>query len=489
MDVDGDGDLDFVLSGDPDRGSHVQWVENKGGDAFEARVLDDSVEGLPDASKRGRRAATLAADFNNDGRVDIYMSACINFLGEAHPTNCSYGIFYENLGAGRYRAVQDHGLDPPLMEFAAAAGDVNGDGLLDLFVSEGLPFGNNIELVGVYKSKLYINKGDFKFEDSGLNVDNPSTCISTFVDYDNDGDLDIVTGSCFLLNLTLSSAGPPAVQNIPGPVKLLKNMHKEFEAMFGAPRLQFEDVTDLVFGPLDRGLWFGVSMADLNGDGRVDFYFGNTGDKRLNQAHLLLLSQPGGTYRNETVGSGVGFHEFNWGSDFMDLNNDGNVDLVTVGALSDNPNWLPIRNPGSTFMNMGGGGFEMLGDLGLRDHFCSGLATADYNEDGSQDAMVLCSTATTPISTGVFTGRGRLFLFKGTAAMDRHVGFALSGVASNSQGIGANVRLCAVDAAGGGQAPGRCQLRVVTAGCSYASTHSPVAHFGVPEGASVLQVG
>lgn len=487
MDVDGDGDLDFVLPGDPAKGVHVQWVENLGGDNFAARALDEDIEGLPDSAKLGRRSSVLAADFNNDGRVDIYMSACINFLGENHPLNCSFGVFFENMGGGKFAAHEDNGLLPPTIEFTSSAGDVNGDGLLDLFVSEGLPFGNNIELIGVYTSKLYINKGNFRFEDSGLNVDNPATCISSFVDYDRDGDLDVVTGSCFLLNLTLTPAGPPIVQNIPGSVRLLRNTFKEFESVLGVGTVLFEDVTEDTFGPILDGFWFGVAMADLNFDGRVDFYFGNTGDAKLRQQHLLLVSMPDGRYRNETVEWGVAYHEFNWGSDFVDLNNDGHVDLVTVGGLSDNADWLKIRNPGTVFMNNGGGGFIDEGDLGLRDYMCSGLASADYNNDGSQDLMVLCSTATTPIATDVFTGKGRLFLFKGKAPTHRHISFVLRGVMSTRDGIGATVRLCAVDLTG--SLPLRhCQLRVITAGSSYASTHSPIAHFGVPNGVSTLQV-
>ena len=330
-------------------------------------------------------------------------------------------------------------------------------------------------------------KGNFRFEDTGLNVDNPATCISSFVDYDKDEDLDIVTGSCFLLNLTLTEVGPPIVRNVPGPIRLLRNTFKEFENVLGAGTVLFEDVTAETFGPIQDGFWFGMSMADLNFDGRVDFYFGNTGDAKLNQQHLLLVSQPDGTYRNETVGWGVGFHEFNWGSEFLDLNNDGFVDLVTVGGLSDNVDWLKIRNPGTVFINNGQGGFVQEGNLGLKDYMCSGLASADYNNDGSQDLMVLCSTATTPIATGVFTGKGRLFLFKGKAPTDRHISFILKGLVSNRDGVGATVRLCAVDLSS--TLPlWNCQMRVITAGTGFASTHSPIAHFGVPPGVNTLQV-
>lgn len=53
LDVDGDGDLDFVLAGDPDEGVFLQWLENKGADGFAARTLDEDVVNLPGESVRG----------------------------------------------------------------------------------------------------------------------------------------------------------------------------------------------------------------------------------------------------------------------------------------------------------------------------------------------------------------------------------------------------------------------------------------------------
>ena len=111
--------------------------------------------------------------------------------------------------------------------------------------------------------------------------------MSTIVDFDNDGDLDLVTGSCFLINLTVMESGPPGVQNMPGPIRLFRNTFKEFERVLGAGTVLFEDVTDRIFGPIADGLWFGVSMADLNFDGKIDFYFGNTGDLNLNSSICL----------------------------------------------------------------------------------------------------------------------------------------------------------------------------------------------------------
>jgi len=264
-----------------------------------------------------------------------------------------------------------------------------------------------------------------------------------------------------------------------GPVKLLKNTFREKGVV------SFEDVTKKVFGDIHDGLWMGMSMADLNNDGRLDFFFGNSGVDFKNEQHLLLMSQPDGTYRNESVDRGVAWHGFNWGSAFVDMNNDGSPDLVTVGAMSDVPHWVENRNPGKIFVNLGGGNFSEEGDLGLFSHLCSGLSAADFDEDGSQDIMVVCSTVRDGVlGDDVLNEKGRIFLFKGTAPKDRHISFELEGVRSNSQGIGANVQICAMDS----NDEVACQTQVVAVGSSFASTHSPVLHFGVPEPASLVDV-
>eukprot|EP00803_Ostreobium_quekettii_P007904 evm.model.scf_1401.1 EVM.evm.TU.scf_1401.1 scf_1401:6768-11376(+) len=475
MDVDGDGDLDFVMSGDPEEGVHVRWLENGGpGEGFVARILDGDVEGLDGGpSILGSRAVTLAADFNNDGLADLYTSGCTNSRGIGHPLNCSTGVFYEALGGGRFKAHLANGLKPVVNEWSGAAGDVDGDGLLDLFVGEALPMTNNVDLKGVHTNKLYINKGNFSFEDSGIDVDNPSTCVSTFVDVDLDGRQDLITASCNLISIENGT-----VDIIPGPIRLMRNTLGE------TAQVSFEDATESVFGKLEEGLWMGVAMADLNGDGRVDFFFGQTGDPEKSQQHLLLVSAPDGAYINESLSSGLAWHEFNWGSDFVDLDNDGDADLVTVGSLIGAPMWLGLRNPGRMFVNDGSGSFRpSQGDLGLGDKFCSGLATADYDEDGSQDVMVVCSSAQGSADEDVFTGEPGLYLFQGTARGDRHVGVALEGSDSNRMGVGALVRICPE---GGGE--GTCQGRVVAAGSSFASSHSPVVHFGVAEPAVAVNL-
>eukprot|EP00803_Ostreobium_quekettii_P008088 evm.model.scf_960EXC.1 EVM.evm.TU.scf_960EXC.1 scf_960EXC:8243-11958(+) len=502
IDVDGDGDLDFVLPGDPAKGVHLQWVENIDGQTFQTAALDLMVEDLPGPSKLGDRPQVLAADLNNDGLTDLYISGCMNPLPlttltiveeDFEPGECSTAILFENLGGGKFRAHEDNGIQPALIGTGTAAGDANNDGLLDLYISDARLIAVTENPSDTYGNKLYINKGNFRFEDSGLSVDNPWSCVSAFVDFDYDGDQDIVTGACQRTtvvggpNSTLPSK-TPQLAPIPTPLLLLKNTLKENGT------LGFEDVTEELFGKVYDGLWMSVVLGDINYDGRVDFYIGNWGlegdptGRSIPQPHLLMVSQPGGTWADEAAERGVADHAFNWGGAFIDLNNDGHLDLVTVGSAV-----LPtsvLSNNGTVFINDGTGNFSRAPDLGVAEIVNGGISAGDFNGDGSQDIMVVGQARNPLIPEGLFNDTGRLTLFKGTAPGERHVAFVLEGVESNRAGIGAFATVCpSADVFGPPSSPDvLCQHRVLTAGSGAYSTHSPVFHFGVPSGMDAVDV-
>ena len=123
-------------------------------------------------------------DINNDGLLDIYFSG-----------NLVDNKLYLNRGNLKFEDITDQAgvACPNVWSAGVNMADVNGDGLLDIYVCKaGIPGGDN------RYNELFINNGDLTFSEQsaeyGLNITGLSI-QSAFFDYDLDGDLD-----CYLLN-------------------------------------------------------------------------------------------------------------------------------------------------------------------------------------------------------------------------------------------------------------------------------------------------
>ncbi len=123
-----------------------------------------------------------AADFDNDGLIDLYFTA-----------NQSTDKVYKNLGELKFEdKTPGSGITwNQEWKTGVTVVDINADGLMDIYVSVS----GNEERPELRKNKLYINKGNFQFEDQaaqyGLDIDSYTT-QSAFFDYDKDGDLDAI---------------------------------------------------------------------------------------------------------------------------------------------------------------------------------------------------------------------------------------------------------------------------------------------------------
>ena len=107
-----------------------------------------------------------------------------------------------------------------------------------------------------------------------MDVDNAGTCISAFVDVDYDGFQDLITAPCNLISISNDTTDSLLdVEVFPRPIRLFRNTFGE------TGEVSFTDATKDILGELEDGLWMGIAIADLNSDGRVDFYIGQTGDR------------------------------------------------------------------------------------------------------------------------------------------------------------------------------------------------------------------
>jgi enediyne biosynthesis protein E4 len=266
-------------------------------------------------------------DYDNDGWLDIYMvngSTYEAMKGTAEPPHAA--LFHNNHDGTFTDVASKAGVTNGRWGFGVAVGDYDNDGWPDLYVSN---YGKN---------RLYHNNHDGTFTDvaekAGVTLGNWSTG-ATFGDYDGDGRLDLF---------------------VPGYIHYdIDHPPKPGADAGGGTFCKFRSV-DTMCGP--RGL-----------PGEQDHLFHNNGD---------------GTFTDVSVQAGVsdkdGYYGFT--ATFVDINNDGKVDLVVTDDSS--PNYLYLNNGDGTFEDASFYSGFALNQNG-RDQAGMGLAIGDYQNNGLID--------------------------------------------------------------------------------------------------------
>jgi hypothetical protein len=202
--------------------------------------------------------------------------------------------------------------------------DVNGDGLLDIYVST---VSGRYGLQG--HNELYINKGDNTFSEGAAKYGLNTTCATTqsaFFDYDHDGDLD-----CYILN---QSQRPHA--NI-----VDTSYRRKYDTLSG-DRLYRNDITttgrftdvskDAGIYQSNLGYGLGLAIADINNDGWDDIYVGND----FHENDYYYVNTGNGTFLESGAKHFGHYSRFSMGNDVADYNNDGQLDIITVDMLPPN---------------------------------------------------------------------------------------------------------------------------------------------------------
>lgn len=441
-----------------------------------------------------------AADFDGDGWTDIFMLTSGGGPDRLFINNRD-GTFTDRAAAA--------GLADPHMGIGAAAGDYDGDGDIDIFVTSiGTPPGAPV--TGGHR--LYRNNGDGTFTDvaAAAGVSTTSTTIpdgfsSVFADYDADGDLDL-----FVTGWIGGASGNVLFRNEGGVFTDVTALEGLAPALAGCraftPRfvdMDGDTIVDLLIAAdfstsryfagtaagafEDRTRWngtgfddngMGAAIADFNGDGRLDWYVtsihttSSPGPHVPGTGNMLYMGRGGHYFVEESVSRGVNDGGWGWGAIAEDLDNDGDCDLLETngwpGVNSDGgPEW--INDPCYLFLNTGAGGFVEAADAcGFRHTLQGrGMITLDYDRDGDLDV-------------GVFAYRGRFTLMRNDllGPQTRWLRIRLDTAAHAClapDGIGARIAVTA---------GGRTMLRAIDGGPSYLATSEPIAHFGLAGAAS-----
>ncbi len=338
-DYDNDGDEDLYLT---DNTGPNTLYRNLGDGTFEVSSLNSQVA-LPDISSGG---ATFA-DIDNDGDADLLV--------------LTYGVdvLFENTGSAFVNISEGSGIVAQGEGESAAWGDFNNDGYLDLYVTNwywaegGHPLNQD---------RLYLNNGDKTFTDVShlLVIDRllgPGFAV-TFLDYDNDGDLDIyVINDKFFGNLLWRNDGPGCGLWCFTDVSLSTGAYRPCEGM-------------------------GIAVGDYDLDGDDDLYFSSENEQILLRSEI---AQGNDFFTEVTTSAGVNLGSPGWGVTFVDFDNDGWEDLYLATAHPDPSlsNRVYRNNSGDgTFTDVSAtSGASNTGDT-------IGVAYADYDRDGRIDLVI-----------------------------------------------------------------------------------------------------
>jgi len=323
-------------------------------------------DATPTAMQSYKTGGVAAGDYDGDGLVDLYVTR----LDDSD-------ILYRNRGDGTFADVTDAAFGPAhladVQSNGAAWGDIDNDGDLDLYVTS----------LFSHRFHLFVNDGAGSFSEEAVargaateGEDLHFGFSATFGDYDLDGYLDLHTTEWrFLRQMTVGAQSN---------ARLLRNRGAD------APGT-FEDVTRhagvsqhriIAVNPLAEGQTLTSSFALLDDDLYPELVI--AGDHQTSQLYWNLGN---GRFLDGTVGARVGTDEYGMGSAVGDYDGDGLLDWFVSAIYEEG---VPYRDGNRLYRNLGRGFFEDATDAaGVRDGSWGwGTTFLDYDNDGDLDLVL-----------------------------------------------------------------------------------------------------
>ena len=416
-DLNRDGFVDVVLTN-----QHLPNTVLMGGPGgtFTSPIWSSDIA-LPDEISAG----AVFGDVDNDGWPDLYI------------TNFGPNALFRNLGGQGFEDVTDTaGVDDPGVGETAAFGDFDGDGFLDLYVAN-----NDV----ASPDPLYRSNGDGSFEHASYLLDlelhsRPSFSAS-FFDYDLDGDLDLyVANDKQVGNVLWRNEGP------------------------GCGGWCLTDVSEASGAGVEL-CSMGIAIGDYDNDGDQDMFVTSIGDMALLRNHA---AQGDPMFEEVSVEAGAvvdfnGWGEVGWGTQFLDYDNDGWLDLyVGIGKEDPGPQLHNVL-----FHNLGGAGFALVDEVGGADdgRLSWSIGVGDIDVDGWPDLLV----ANRGDRFALYRNQGaELFDAPHYLSVELR---ALDGAPFDPSAIGSRIELS--------DDHGRVQTRELIAGSSLGFGSSLITHFGL----------
>jgi hypothetical protein len=249
-------------------------------------------------------------DINNDGLIDIYLTS-----------NLSSNKLFLNKGDFKFEDVTDKAgvAGTSAWSTGVSMADVNGDGWIDIYVcNSGDIKGDN------KKNELFINNHDLTFTEKAeaYNVaDSGFTTHVAFFDYDKDGDLDL-----YILNNSYQAIGSFNLQKNERP----KRDRRGGDKLMRNDGERFEDVSEEagIYGSV-IGFGLGVTVGDIDKDGWSDIYVSNDFFER----DYLYINNKNGTFKECLPDQMRSISGASMGADLADINNDSYPDIFVTEML------------------------------------------------------------------------------------------------------------------------------------------------------------
>ncbi len=423
LDYDRDGDLDMFVTNGPGRPNSL--YQNQLEQSGQMTFVDVGVAagvGATDMDGTG----TCFGDIDNDGDEDLLV------LGRMENNR-----LFQNEGDGSFTEIsaQSGVGGGALGHTSCAMGDVNGDGLLDIFVANSFDWSRIEALVTDlfgynHPNQLYLNQGNNVFQDvsvsSGIrqlgvipagNVNSTITWAAALVDYDLDGDVDIIHADDH------GGMAPSQFGGVDrGFLQIFKNDGTG----------NFTNVTAQSGTAAVSTAWMGLAFGDINCDGSMDMFATSIGDYVHPQlvgaptpvglgSSMWHFGSPSGFFLRGDFALGdlgaAGATPFGWGAGMADYDNDGFSDIVYYGAMDAGIS-IFVNNPGTVLHNEGCTGAlawdqpatapsaERVGRSETH-----GVALGDLNDDGFMDIVHVAAQVAGPEipTVPVFNLRGSPF--------------------------------------------------------------------------------
>ncbi len=360
-----------------------------------------------------------AGDYDNDGFVDLYVG------------NIGRNRLFRNQGDGTFREVADSGATGgEEWTTSCVIADFNGDAIPDIYTVNYLSgpdiFERECEFASGYRGLcppqrfagqqdcLFLGTGDGRFRDAtqeaGIQVPHGKGLGVLAADLTGNGCLDIFVANDGVAN------------------SLFENRRTEAAAWSFVEK-------GLVFGVAFNGegaaeAGMGVAAGDADGDGRIDLFVTNY----YQESNTLLLNRRGGFFEDATRRSGLhagSLPLLGFGTQFLDADLDGDLDLVIANGHVDNPpgDPKPYQMRPQFYRNLGDARFVEADPAALGPYFEGrylgrSLARADLNRDGRPDFIVshLDAPAAILINTTAETGNSFSVRLRGTTSPKDAIG-------------------------------------------------------------------